>query len=692
MKKGNFVFPKECKAIIDVTKPPYNVDNTGKTDCTKTLCKIVDDVLSAYENNFHETKEKLEAIDDDNALISFEIRKINGRSNVIFPEYIPDSKIIYFPDGTYLVSDTISYFKEEFRNILGGIRHLEMNCQLRFMGQSRDGVIIKLQDNCKGFEYGNDRPVISFMQGEASNIAMTNMFENITINIGKGNPGATGIRYFANNTGALRNIRIISSDPEYRGNTGLSVLHDKISAGYTKNIEIIGFDYGMKLMSDTGYMPLEHISIKHQRKLGILVGNLVTSFRDIKSDNFVPVLKIGGTSGFSSVIDGNFTGGNPLDAAIKSHSGYCFARNIYSEGYEYIIKDFFKQKELCGDYLEEYSSHGPKMLFEGNNKSLNLPILETPDVEWDNPDEWICVNDFGAIGDGITDDTKAIQKAFKSGKSTFYFQPGRYLINDVIEIPETVNRINFMYGDLLSGKKLQSMKNTGAFKIVGSNDSPVIIEDLFAWEKFFGYMSLIDHAGKRTLIISDVHVQAASIYFNSISGGKVFMENVGCTIGGVPGAGARNEKLPNEDKFMYSREVPCFSFKNQEVYCRQLNPERSLHEVVNDGGTLWVFGGKTEEEGTAYETINSGNTEVIGVTFTIGLNKQHPLIINKDSNVSVYGSTFGMHFKQLWPITVRETHKGITKEFKDIDMPVRYMISYAIPLYVGREEDDSMGD
>jgi len=25
----NFVFPSECKAIIDVTKPPYNIDNTG---------------------------------------------------------------------------------------------------------------------------------------------------------------------------------------------------------------------------------------------------------------------------------------------------------------------------------------------------------------------------------------------------------------------------------------------------------------------------------------------------------------------------------------------------------------------------------------------------------------------------------------------------------------------------------------
>ena len=42
----NYRFPTDCAAIIDVTKPPYNIDNTGKTDCTETLCKIIDDVLA----------------------------------------------------------------------------------------------------------------------------------------------------------------------------------------------------------------------------------------------------------------------------------------------------------------------------------------------------------------------------------------------------------------------------------------------------------------------------------------------------------------------------------------------------------------------------------------------------------------------------------------------------------------------
>ena len=41
----NVIFPKNCKGIIDVTKAPYFVDNTGKEDCTQKLCKILDDIL-----------------------------------------------------------------------------------------------------------------------------------------------------------------------------------------------------------------------------------------------------------------------------------------------------------------------------------------------------------------------------------------------------------------------------------------------------------------------------------------------------------------------------------------------------------------------------------------------------------------------------------------------------------------------
>lgn len=685
--KENYCFPKECEAIIDVTKPPYNIDKTGKIDCTKQLCALVDEILGSYEKNFYMTKEKLEAMEDPNALLSFEIRKVEGRSNVIFPEELPPSKIIYFPNGVYLVSDTISYSMEEFRNFLAGIRHLEMNCQLRFFGQSRDGVIIKLQDNCKGFEFGNDRPVIDFMRGEQSNIAMTNMLENLTIDIGSGNPGATGVRYFANNTGAIRNVKIMSSDSDFRGHTGLSIIHTKVSGGYAKNVEIIGFNYGIRVASRYIYSTFEHIKLKKQRRWGIYVEGNMVAIRDLYSENFVPALKIDGLTACVVLTDAKLLGGNPLDVAIKHVFGHVMLRNIYSEDYECTLGTGWGDvpESAYEGYLDEFVTYGPKCLFANENThSLNLTVEETPDVPWDAKEDWVSVNQFGAVGDGITDDTEAIRRAFASGKSTVYFQSGRYLIDDVIEIPATLNRINFMYSDIVSGKNLEKMQRRGAFLIKEEAESPVVIEDLFAWEKFKGFITLVEHASTRTVIFSDVHVQAASIYFNTVSGGKVFMENTGCTIGGIPAAGSRSEPLPNEDWESYSRETPCFYFKGQEVYCRQFNPERSLHQAINDGGKLWVLGCKTEEEGTGFETINGGQTEVLGAVFAIGQGKEYPAIINNNSDVSVFATTFGIRGVEQFPIAVRETQGEVERQFLKSDMPIWFMESYVIPLYVGR--------
>lgn len=41
--------------------------------------------------------------------------------------------------------------------------------------------------------------------------------------------------------------------------------------------------------------------------------------------------------------------------------------------------------------------------------------------------EYVSVKDFGAVGDGVTDDTLAIQSALDSGQSPIYFPPGNYI-------------------------------------------------------------------------------------------------------------------------------------------------------------------------------------------------------------------------------------------------------------------------
>jgi hypothetical protein len=308
-----------------------------------------------------------------------------------------------------------------------------------------------------------------------------------------------------------------------------------------------------------------------------------------------------------------------------------------------------------GPEITEYSSHGVFTLSEDQpKKSLNLPIEETPDNPWEQGlSQWVSVNDYGAIGDGVTDCTKAIQKALDSGKKVIYFQPGRYLINDQITVPGSVQRINFMFCDLVSGEKLRTMADEGTFKITGDSKIPLIMEDLFAFEEYRGQQYLIDHACRRTLVLGDLHTQTGAMYFNSVSRGKVFIENCCCT----------DQFPPNPN---------CYKFTGQKVWARQINPERGNPEVINDGSQLWIMGFKTENKGTGYKTTHGGSTEILGGVINIG-GEGNPFIINDESSVSISCATNGWLSSQTFKDVVLEKRNGVEKILPRDQFPKRIL-------------------
>ena len=53
---------------------------------------------------------------------------------------------------------------------------------------------------------------------------------------------------------------------------------------------------------------------------------------------------------------------------------------------------------------------------------------------------WVDVRAYGAVGDGIADDTAAVQYAMNLGRRSIFFPPGQYVIDNVV-VPEGVKRI-----------------------------------------------------------------------------------------------------------------------------------------------------------------------------------------------------------------------------------------------------------
>lgn len=75
--QSNIVYPAGGgSAIIYVTKPPYNADNTGRTDCTDALNRAYDDVLRRVLNSELATERVLAAHPD--TLIGQESGAVRG--------------------------------------------------------------------------------------------------------------------------------------------------------------------------------------------------------------------------------------------------------------------------------------------------------------------------------------------------------------------------------------------------------------------------------------------------------------------------------------------------------------------------------------------------------------------------------------------------------------------------------------
>jgi hypothetical protein len=593
--------------------------------------------------------------------LSMENRKEKGRVLAIFPARLSPSKTLYFPNGTYLVSDMVCY---SFGDLHNSERN-ELARQVIVRGQSERGTVIRLKDHCPGFEAGANKPVFSFNR-------------NITINTGVGNPGASGLRFFSNNMGAVRHVSVISGDLEKRGSVGILCDRSNLSCSFLQHVTVEGFDYGVQVIPHKMNVVIEHLELSGQRKGGVLVDQTPVAIRGLRSRNSVPALLLTDPAAYVALVDSDLrgeTGAGGNTPAIEQIHGVLFARNVQTSGYAVAVGKL-GETHFAGPRIEEYVSHGTYSLrSDGPQKSLNLPIEETPQPAWESDTtRWVSVNECGARGDGETDDTAAIQAALNSGKRVIYFQPGRYKIDGQIRVPKTVARINFMFCDLVAGEKLRAMDGRGTFLVDEFSDEPLLMEDLFAFEDYRGQQYFVEHASTRTLVLSDLHTQIGAMYMNSVEGGKVFLENVACTDEFAP--------APN-----------CHRFRGQRVWARQLNPERANPEVINEGSQLWVFGFKTEGAGTGFHTSRRGATEILGGVINFG-GTTIPFLVNEDSRVSISCAARSRGAEVFTRFAI-EKHAGEERVFLSESFPRRMLfmgsgareyhshaLVYSVPLFV----------
>ncbi len=577
LRAENITFPSDAGVII-LTRSPYLAKGDGVTDNTAALQKALND-------------------------------------------YAGRNVILYLPDGVYRVSGPLRLpLNNPSGNTTWGNSHLQ--------GQSRDKTILRLKDATFTDPAHPTAVLDSGPHGSAD--WFHNDVRNLTIDTGANNPGAIGLRFFSNNTGAVRDVEIRSGDGQ--GVTGLDLAYNDMNGPLlVKNLSVKGFNRGVACGASVNSQTFSHLRLEGQREVGFLNDGQFLAIEDLRSVNRVPALI--NKSGLIALVNATLTGKPSASTPAIRNQADLYARNVRVNGYRRAIES--GGRKVDGPLVTEFTSSAPVSHFPSTGHALRLPIRETPEPATESSATWARPAQLGT-GDAAP----ALQAAIDSGATTIYLPTATYRIGKTVILRGKVKRIIGMESSLEPMAPLADQ--AGPLFRMEKGEAPAVVIERLSTNFADGPFWFMEHAVPRTLILKDLalNFQGPDSYHAGAGAGPLYIENV---VGGP------------------------FHFARQSVWARQLNQETQGLHIENGGGALWVLGLKTERGGTLVKTSAGGRTEILGgLCYTTTAGKLAPMFVNDEARMSV---TLGERCYNGDPYTriLQETRGGQTKTMTNSD-------------------------
>jgi hypothetical protein len=578
----NIIFPhfkvgiSDASGVYDVTLPPYNADKTAQTDVTAKL-------QQAYLDH-------------------------------------PGWGMVYLPNGTYLVSNTISFSPA---CVTGGAGN-GPGCGPRpiLQGQSRKGTVIKLASGTFT-NASSPKPVVFTGDGVAQEF--NRGVHNLTILVGPNNAGANGIYFYGNNEALMSDVDIISQDGN--ANIGIDLGGGEQGPSMVARAYVQGFKTGIRSGALNG-VTLSRISLRGQTVVGIDNYSSYLWIDSLTSTNTVTAVQ---NTANMTLINAFLSGGSSTKTAVTNQGNVFFARNITAAGYQRAFSSN-NGTAPAGLTVDEFCSRTPVSLWTGTPaRSMNLPIRRPPEPEWEqDTTKWGNIEVYkGGLGIRLADNV-ALQKAIDDPKNTVIELPSgrQYQIDDTIYVRGNIRRI-IGTGTTLAG--------AGAFVIDDQGTAPVVKIEKINFSPFIHLRT------SRTVVLQEVICENAaqgSVALQVSGPGDLFMESV------IPRMRVSNARA----------HVWAWHYNAESSYSTPPNG------VTVDAGFVWIFGWKTEGTGCK-GYFYGGATELLGFEAYADCNNKSSIplftITNADfcvadlNNFSFCGGAYSM--------LARETRSGTTK-------------------------------
>jgi hypothetical protein len=513
--------------------------------------------------------------DDDTAALLAAIAAAGTDTGAFFWR----TRIVYLPAGTYLVS----------RQLVKRYADSRFGSGMILVGESTTGTVIKLADHAPGFADPNaQRGVImstaklldgtptsggkDYTHKGEGNDAYENFVEDLTIDVGTGNPGAIGIDDMTNNIGAIRNVRVTA--PPGSGAIGISLQRKWPGPTLLQHLQVQGFDVGIAVANTEYGVTLDHVNLTGQR-IGLSnAGNSVAA-ADLTINAEGTAIANTAPGGLVTLTHSTLQRGSE-GADAFANRGVVVAQGVSLEGF---APPDGAAMPLVGVLQGAH--------WQPQHTRLDLPLLAPPPERADPVDTWVNALKGMRPSDQPEDITAALRRAMASGASTIYLPYGRYTISDGISIPPTVRRIVGMNASITVRPEREPnfARDTGMFRI-DQPGPPLHIERLAFDMTDLGDQLAVQVTAQRDVVLRDIVTAGTSLLDRGTDGGRVFIEDVCC--GAMKLAG------------------------HNPVYAWQLDTEGDNTRITNDGAPLTILGLKTEGDCTVLDNRNGARSVVLG--------------------------------------------------------------------------------